>query len=91
MPGMQLSQQEIEAKLTAIAARLLALEPAKISPEARLQGELPFDSLGLAEFMMEIEEAFDIEIADRDLARAFPGKPATIRTVAMLIVEMQKR
>ena len=36
------------------------------------------------------KEAFGVEIGDRDLAHAFPGKAATIRTVAMLNVEHQR-
>lgn len=39
-----------------------------IVPEARLEEDLEIDSLGAVELALELENAFDIEIGDEELA-----------------------
>ncbi len=86
------SQAAIETELVAIVSRLLALEPAKIPVSSALQGgDIPFDSLGIAEFMMEVEEAFDMEVSETAHAEMFPGRPPTIASLAEVIVALKKK
>lgn len=47
-------------------AKHLKVGEEKIIPEAKLVEELGIDSLEAVEIIMELEEAFDIEIMDAD-------------------------
>ena len=87
----ELSQGEIEQKLISLISRLLALDSSHISASSRLQGDLPFDSLGIAEFMMEVEEVFDVDISEQAHAEHFPGRPVTVGSLAELIGLIRKK
>jgi len=88
---MELSQGEIEQKLISIISRLLVLDASNISASSRLQGDLPFDSLGVAEFMMEVEDVFDVDISEQAHAEQFPGRPVTVGSLAELILAVKKK
>jgi acyl carrier protein len=59
-----MSTIQLEARLRSIVADHLGKSEADIRPEASLIEDLDADSLDLVELMMNIEEAFDIEIPD---------------------------
>nr|AZL87957.1 acyl carrier protein [Leachiella pacifica] len=49
-----------------IVAQQLGMDKTKISPEANFSNDLGADSLDTVEFVMAIEERFNIEIPDED-------------------------
>ncbi|OQY31536.1 MAG: acyl carrier protein [Anaerolineaceae bacterium 4572_5.1] len=49
-----------------IIVELLAVDPAKVVPEARFREDLGADSLDLVELIMEFEDKFGGEISDED-------------------------
>jgi acyl carrier protein len=49
-----------------IIVDLLAVDPAKVTKEARFREDLEADSLDLVEMIMEFEDAFGGEISDED-------------------------
>jgi acyl carrier protein len=63
------------ARIKALAARELAIDPAGLDPHAPLD-TLGVDSLSFIEFMFKVEEEFGISVSDEDLK--------SIRTLADL-------
>ncbi len=49
-----------------IIIELLAVEPSKVTKEARFREDLEADSLDLVELIMEFEDEFGGEISDED-------------------------
>jgi acyl carrier protein len=49
-----------------IIVELLAVDPAKVTKEARFREDLEADSLDLVEMIMEFEDKFGGEISDED-------------------------
>ena len=49
-----------------IIVELLAVDPAKVTKEARFREDLEADSLDLVEMIMEFEDEFGGEISDED-------------------------
>ena len=49
------------------AAEVLAVEESKVVPEADFAADLDADSLDIVEFIMSLEEEFDIEINEEEL------------------------
>ena len=49
-----------------IIIELLAVDPSKVTKEARFREDLEADSLDLVELIMEFEDAFGGEISDED-------------------------
>jgi acyl carrier protein len=49
-----------------IIVELLAVDPAKVTKEARFRDDLEADSLDLVELIMEFEDEFGGEISDED-------------------------
>ncbi len=62
-----MTPQEIEKKVVDILSKKFGTEPSKISPETRLAEDLGVDSFGAVELMFELEEAFNLKIADSDI------------------------
>lgn len=59
-----MDQSEIEAKIVEIVAKQLAVPKEKVTRTARFQEDLGADSLDVVEIVMELEDAFNIEIPD---------------------------
>jgi acyl carrier protein len=57
---------ELDAKLKKIIAEQLMVEESQLKPEAHFIDDLGADSLDTVEMVMEIEDAFDIEVPDED-------------------------
>jgi len=53
-------------KVKNIIVELLAVEPSKVTQEARFREDLEADSLDLVELIMEFEDEFGSEISDED-------------------------
>ena len=68
---------EIERAIAAIIAEELGVDPARVTPEARLREDLGADSINAVQIAWEIEERFSIEIPETDLQNA--------RTVAQIV------
>lgn len=49
-----------------IVSQNLSVDIAKVTPEAEFVGDLEADSLDLVEFIMALEQEFNIEIKDED-------------------------
>ena len=77
---MESDRAAIGVRVTDIVRQLLGLpENEAVRPEADFKTDLGFDSLLEAEFGMEIEEHFEIEVPDG-------VRPRTIREVTDLIL-----
>ena len=50
------------------AVEVLAVDAAKVTTEASFADDLDADSLDLVEFVMALEEKFDVEIPEEELA-----------------------
>jgi acyl carrier protein len=49
------------------AVRVLSVEPAQVTPEARFADDLDADSLDLVELVMALEEEFDVTVEEEEL------------------------
>lgn len=54
--------------LKGVIVDTLSVDESKVTPEARFKEDLEADSLDLVEFIMGLEEAFDIKIEDSESA-----------------------
>ncbi len=57
---------EVFDKVQGIIVDLLAIDPSRITPDARFREDLEADSLDLVEMIMEFEDEFGGEISDED-------------------------
>ena len=53
-------------KLRSIICEFVDMDPASITPETNIRTDLGLNSLELVNLAVEIEEAFDVEIPDRE-------------------------
>jgi acyl carrier protein len=58
---------EAFAILKEAAVEVLAVDPSAVTEEARFKEDLDADSLDLVEFVMALEERFDISVPEEDL------------------------
>ena len=54
-------------KVRDIIVRQLDLDPASVTMDSRLIGDLKADSLDVVELIMDLEQEFDVEIPDEEL------------------------
>ncbi|MCL2740389.1 MAG: acyl carrier protein [Oscillospiraceae bacterium] len=69
-------------QIQAMVAEQLGVDADKVTPDASFIEDLGADSLDLVEFIMALEEEFDIEIPDEDAAE--------MKTVADAIAYLEK-
>ena len=82
MNTTSLTEQQIVEKLCELAAEHASLERPTISLDAHFRHDLGFDSLEEVEFVLDIEECFEIDVPDEEATEI-----RTIRDAA----EMLKR
>lgn len=61
--------EAIEKRVIQILADKLDIDAEKIKPESKLMEDLGMDSFGAIEMVFELEEAFGINISDKDLEK----------------------
>ena len=64
-----MQQDTVLAGLTEVLRDVADVDPADVTPEARLGGDLGIDSLTLVEVVVAAEDRFGLVIADDDWAR----------------------
>lgn len=67
---------EVETKVKEIIMDKLGTSEEKITPEASFRNDLGADSLSTVELMMELEEAFGVEIEDEEAEKIQTVKDA---------------
>ncbi len=78
-----MDRQEVLAGLAEVGSELLGVSADQITEDARFDEELDVDSLGLVEFVMAIEDRFDIKVPEEKLEGI-----ATVGQAADLVLEM---
>src|SRR4051794_19154413 len=63
----QMDRADAFAILKEAAVEVLAVDPSAVTEEARFKEDLDADSLDLVEFVMALEERFDISVPEEDL------------------------
>jgi acyl carrier protein len=61
---MALSREQVIERLCALAAEQVDVDAAVITADTNLFADLNFDSLDVVEYMMMIEEQFEVSIPD---------------------------
>ena len=79
-----MSENEIEEKIISITAELFNKKPAEINLETSFSENLAADSLDTVEFILAIEEAFDIEIPDSEASKVL-----TVNDVAKYVISLK--
>lgn len=64
-----MSRAALAEKVREIAAAQAAVEPAEVTEQTDFFADLNYDSLDAVEFIMNLEEAFEISIPDEDAER----------------------
>lgn len=64
-----MTREEAMAKLTAVMVDTFDLTPDKITESLNFRNDLGADSISMMEFVLELENTFDIEIADEDMEK----------------------
>lgn len=62
-----MDKASIEARVKELFAEQLAVEPAKVTPDARFAEDLNADSLDLVEAVLALEEEWSIEIPEEEM------------------------
>jgi acyl carrier protein len=62
-----MDRPEILGVVSDLAVEVLSVDPAIVTEDARFKEELDADSLDLVEFVMALEERFDIAVPESDL------------------------
>ena len=62
-----MDRAEAFAILKEAAVEVLAVDPSAVTEDARFKEDLDADSLDLVEFVMALEERFDISVPEEDL------------------------
>ena len=62
-----MERDEVLSALREVAVEVLSVEPDSVVEEARFKEDLDADSLDLVEFVMALEERFDISVPEEDL------------------------
>ena len=66
---MPVKTQSIEERIKGIIIKQLVVDKELVTPQASFINDLEADSLGTAEFIMEFEDAFEIDIPDEDAVK----------------------
>ena len=72
---------ELEWRLVEIACECAHEDRSAVTPDAELVADLGLDCLVVVEFLMAVEEAFNVTLPDNQVPKAFSER-ATLRMVA---------
>ncbi len=79
----------IERHVIRVLCESSALRESRVHPESRLVEDLGLDSLDILDLMLELEEAFDVDLSDRSHGSAFKAvftrTPFRVRDLAELV------
>ncbi|MDQ3978192.1 MAG: acyl carrier protein [Actinomycetota bacterium] len=78
-----MDRQEVLAGLADVAVELLGVNSDRVTEDARFDEDLDVDSLGLVEFVMAVEDRFDIKVPEEKLEGI-----QTVGQAADLVMEM---
>ncbi len=59
--------QNIEQRIIELAAEQVGADPTKVTLQHHFVNDLNYDSLGKVEFAMQLEEEFELRVADDEL------------------------
>ena len=62
-----MEREEAISALREVAVEVLSVEPDQVVEDARFKEDLDADSLALIEFVMALEERFDISVPEEEL------------------------
>lgn len=77
--------EELFERVKEIIVGRLAIDPARVIPEAKIREDLQADSLDLVELIMDLEDAFEISISEDD------GRALTTLTVGEAVGYLAER
>lgn len=63
-----MTKEEVSKKVIAHIARLLGMHQHEVTPESLVVADLGADSLDMVEIVMAVEDEFEIEILDSEMA-----------------------
>ena len=63
---MQLTREEVFAKVATVIANHFEIDDDKVTDTMRIKEDLNADSISVMEFVLELEENFSTEISDED-------------------------
>lgn len=63
-----MTKEEVSKKVIAHIARLLDMHQHEVTPESLVGADLGADSLDMVEIVMAVEDEFEIEILDSEMA-----------------------
>jgi len=78
-----MDRQEVLEGLAEVAVELLGVDKAQVTEDARFDEDLDVDSLGLVEFVMAVEDRFDVKVPEDKLEGI-----TTVGQAADLVLEM---
>jgi acyl carrier protein len=78
-----MDREEVVAGLAEVAVELLGISKDEVTEDARFDEDLDVDSLGLVEFVMAVEDRFDIKVPEEKLEGI-----TTVGQAADLVLEM---
>jgi acyl carrier protein len=78
-----MDRQEVLSGLAEVGAELLGVSADQITEDTRFDEDLDVDSLGLVEFVMAIEDRFDVKVPEEKLEGI-----TTVGQAADLVLEM---
>ena len=78
-----MDRQEVLEGLADVAVELLGVDKAQVTEDARFDEDLDVDSLGLVEFVMAVEDRFDVKVPEDKLEGI-----TTVGQAADLVLEM---
>jgi acyl carrier protein len=64
-----MTKEEVSKKVIAHIARLLDMHQHEVTPESLVGADLGADSLDMVEIVMAVEDEFEIEILDSEMAQ----------------------
>src|SRR5215472_8564076 len=85
----QWEPEYVETRVLEITCHCYGYRPEEVSLDARLGQDIVGDSLDMVEYIMELEEEFQITISDQMAEEWFTHQPLTIHNIAAMVWYLQ--